>query len=276
MTSRMKFHLLFEGHHVHYYIEGQGEPVIFLHGWPTNAKLWEAQVEALKSTHRVITFDWLGFGASDKPTNFNYTFTKSKEILDKVISKLLKEDEKVNIVAHDIGGPPAILWTSENESRVKRLILLNTVIYPFSTTLDKMSHTFFKVPLINDVLMSQLGLSMIMRSNTRSWKRSTRQSIKEILNAYLHDEKTIKLKTILEPLETAKENEFKFLSETYNKINTEKHFVIAKSDPLCYAHIKKLSEENPEVPRCEINKCGHYMPIDQPERLNEILIEILN
>ena len=51
--------------------------------------------------------------------------------------------------------------------------------------------------------------------------------------------------------------------------------VIAKEDPLCYKHIKQLSIENPEVPTFYIQDCGHYIPIDQPVDLNEILAKIL-
>jgi 3-oxoadipate enol-lactonase len=44
--------------------EGAGRPIVFLHAFPLNQTMWDEQVAALASTHRVITFDWRGFGES--------------------------------------------------------------------------------------------------------------------------------------------------------------------------------------------------------------------
>lgn len=257
------------------YQQGNGEPILLLHGWPTNSQLWNAQVEVLKSNYKVITLDWLGFGKSDKSTDFHYTFSKSKEILDVVLEKLLKPHEKINIVAHDIGGPPAILWAHQNPKKVKRLILLNTVIYPFSTALDTMSHFFFGVPLIREVLVSRFGLNNLMNTMTRSRKREIRQPIEEILNWHEGFNSQIKLKTILEPLKEGKKKEFLSLEQKFKAIETNKYLIIAEKDPLCYAHIKKLSENNPNIPHFIIPNCGHYMPIDRPQEINQVLLQVL-
>lgn len=253
-------------------MEGSGQAIVLLHGWPTNSRLWTSQVEALRDDHKVITFDWLGFGASDKPRDHHYTFTAKKEVLATVLSELLEEGEKVTLVAHDIGGPPAILWASENEERVDRLILLNTILYTFKTKLDAFSEVLLTLPMIKDWFVSPWGLRQVMRTNTRSRGKALNQKIEEILAPYVHVANDIKRKTLQEPMEEGRRNEIKGLSERFGKINAPKYLVMAKQDPLCYAHIKKLSEENPEVPAFTIKNCGHFMPVDRPEALNEVLV----
>ena len=47
--------------------EGPEDPVVLLHAFPLNRKMWTPQVEALSETRRVITPDYPGFGASPRP-----------------------------------------------------------------------------------------------------------------------------------------------------------------------------------------------------------------
>jgi len=270
-----KSSVTYQNHQISCFTAGSGEAIVFLHGWPTNAMLWKAQLDALKTDYKVITLDWLGFGRSDKPADHDYTFTDQKEILNTVLSSLLKKEEQVSIIAHDIGGPPAILWASENEERVKRLILLNTVIFPFSTLLDKVSHYFFDVPVIKDLLVSPFGLRTLMKTLSKSKDTLVKNRIEEVLAAHEKVSNEVRLKTILAPLKAAKQNEFKVLSRKFSSLNNNKYLVIAKEDPLCYKHIKQLSEENPEVPVYDIENCGHFIPIDRPDALNDVLMKIL-
>lgn len=267
-------------HEIRYYAEGEGEILLFLHGWPTNHQLWAAQVEHFKTRYRVITLDWLGFGASDKPTDFTYAFAHKKAILDLVVADILpldsyREGETLSLIAHDIGGPAAILWASENQAKLKRLVLLNTVIYPFSTFLDSVSHSMFVVPGLKQIIMSEFGQRILLRTLSRSRGKALNQRIEKVLAAHQNWQTNLKVKTILDPLKTAKQNEFQQLASLFKKLSIERHLIIAKKDPLCYAHIKKLQAENPDVPAHFVEKCGHFIALDQPEKLNEILEEIL-
>ena len=273
--SEMTQSIAYQNHKIKVSIEGKGEPLVFLHGWPTNSNLWNTQVEVFKKNYRTIALDWLGFGKSDKPTEHHYTFTKKKEILDAVLTALLRGNEKVNIVAHDIGGPPAILWASENQERVKRLILLNTVIYPFSTFLDKMSHSLFEIPVIKEIIMSPFGLKTLIKTLSKNRGSAMRERANSIISAHENMSVEIKVKAINEPVKEGKKKEFLSLAEKYKALNVDRHLIIAESDPLCFKHIEKLSEENPDVPTYPISPCGHYIPVDQPDQLNEILLQIL-
>ena len=275
IKERMTESIEYKNHRIRFHSEGSGEIIIFLHGWPTNSRLWKSQVDALKSNYKVVTLDWLGFGESDKPMDHKYTFSEKKAILDIVLTNLLRKNESVNIIAHDIGGPPAILWTSENQEHVKRLILLNTVIFPFSTKQDKISHFFFSIPIIREVLVSHFGLRLLMKKLANNRKRAINNEIKEIIGTHENLINKVKLKTILEPLMEGKKNELLYLSEKFKGLKVNKYLVIAKEDPLCFEHMKKLSEDNPGIPFYLIENCGHFIAIDRPNKLNEVLIRIL-
>src|SRR5204862_7199323 len=55
------------GHHYHYVDEGQGEPLVLVHGNPTWSFMWRNLILALRDRYRVIAVDHIGCGLSDKP-----------------------------------------------------------------------------------------------------------------------------------------------------------------------------------------------------------------
>lgn len=272
----MKHTVSYQSHQIAAYSEGEGDVLLFLHGWPTNAQLWEAQVEALQQTHRVITLDWLGFGASDKPADHHYTFTDQKEQLNTIIAALVPPDQKVTLVGHDIGGPPTILWASENPNRVAQLILLNTILYPFKTPLDAFSEVILSTPILRDIFVSPLGLRLVMQTNTRQSGKELQQKIRAILRPYTQAPAHHKRRTLVSPMHHGRKDETLTISQKFRELKAEKHLIIAKKDPLCYAHIKRLSEENPDVPAHHLDDCGHFIPIDRPEALTRALKSILS
>lgn len=271
----MKKTITWQNHQIACFIQGRGEKVLFLHGWPTNSLLWQPQVDALKAHFTTITIDWLGFGQSDKPKDHLYTFSNKKEILHTLLQKVLEKGEKINIVAHDIGGPPAILWASEHPEKVHALMLLNTVIYPFKTKTDALSEHIMHLPLLKSLFVSRWGLKWIMNMNTQNRSQSTRACIRAILQAGAQTPGAIKLKTILEPLKTGRAEELPSLAEKFGKLEAKKFLIIARKDPLCFEHIEKLHKTNPHTPVHYLENCGHFMPIDRPLALNEVLLQIL-
>jgi len=265
----------YHNHTVQVIVEGAGKPVLLLHGWPANARLWQAQRDFLKDRFQVITPDWLGFGQSDKPADHLYSFQSMKQILDEIVRQLHLEGEKLTIVAHDIGGPAAILWASEHQEKLSRLVMLNTLFYDMQTPLDKLGHFIFGLPGINRLQMSNLGLKGLMLNLLNNKKKSGRTAIHEILQRHIPWPQQLRLKTILEPVDGEGRALLSSLAETFTCLAVEKYLVVAKQDPLCYRHMQKLQEQSPDIPAFTIKNCGHFIPIDQPEELNEILGQIL-
>lgn len=53
-----------DGARLYYEVEGQGPPLVFIHGWTHNVRVWDPQVPAFRSLYRVIRWDRRGFGKS--------------------------------------------------------------------------------------------------------------------------------------------------------------------------------------------------------------------
>lgn len=112
--------VLVQGHRIAYLDEGQGPPVILLHGFGGSMWQWEYQ-EALYAAHRVITPDLLGSGLSDKP-DLAYTPTDFVEFLKGFMDALAIEH--ATLAGNSMGGGLAIGMALTYPDRVDRLVLI--------------------------------------------------------------------------------------------------------------------------------------------------------
>jgi len=103
---------------------GAGIPIVLLHGFPDSLHLYDRLLPHLAADRSVVTFDFLGWGDSDKPAGYPYTAANQVGDIDAVIHELGLD--RVILVAHDSSGPPAIDWALAHQDRVAGLVLLNT------------------------------------------------------------------------------------------------------------------------------------------------------
>jgi len=142
---------------------GEEPAIVLMHGFPDNLHLYDRLVPYLAPPRRVITFDFLGWGASDKPAHYPYTATNQIGDLDAVITGL--KLQQVTLVAHDASGPPAIDWALEHPDRVAGLVLLNTYYCDMPTLRPPEAIWLFSTPLVRNIArpMSQLFGNLIFR-----------------------------------------------------------------------------------------------------------------
>lgn len=107
---------------------GEGPAVLLLHGWPTSSWLWRDVMVPIARSNRVIALDLPGFGSSSKPPDQHYGFRFYDEILTGFLDRLAVETIALGV--HDLGGPVGVHWAIGNTARVRRLALLNTLVYP--------------------------------------------------------------------------------------------------------------------------------------------------
>lgn len=102
---------------------GAGPTIVLMHGFPDNHHLYDRLVPYLRDRH-VVVFDFLGWGDSDKPAGYDYTFENQKGDLDAVITGLGLG--RVILVVHDASGPAGINWAVEHPQQVAAIVALNT------------------------------------------------------------------------------------------------------------------------------------------------------
>ncbi|MFV9505061.1 MAG: alpha/beta fold hydrolase [Oscillochloridaceae bacterium umkhey_bin13] len=110
-----------------YLDEGQGRPVVMVHGNPTWSFYYRRLVLALRGHRRVIVPDHLGCGLSDKPQDYPYTLANHVNNLGQLIEHLGLDH--VDLVVHDWGGAIGMGWATQNPERVGRIIVMNTAAF---------------------------------------------------------------------------------------------------------------------------------------------------
>ena len=86
---------------------GTGPAFVLLHGFPDNGHIYDDLIPHLVAGgRRAIAIDFLGFGASDKPEQPQYSFAQQRGDVEAVLDALALE--KVVLVGHDAGGPAAL------------------------------------------------------------------------------------------------------------------------------------------------------------------------
>ena len=103
----------------------------------------------LSPPRRVVAFDFLGWGSSDKPPGYPYTTDNQVGDLDAVITQLGLG--QVVLVAHDASGPPAIDWALAHPERVAGLVLLNTYYCEMPTLRPPEAIWLFSTPVVRSV-----------------------------------------------------------------------------------------------------------------------------
>jgi haloalkane dehalogenase len=126
---------------------GQDPAIVLMHGFPDDLHLYDRLVPYLtRAGRRVITFDFLGWGASDKPARYPYTATNQTGDLDAVIEQLGLDS--VVLVAHDASGPPAIDWALGNPGRIDTLVLLNTYYHWIPSLRRPRAIALYSTPIV--------------------------------------------------------------------------------------------------------------------------------
>src|SRR6266511_3458840 len=109
--------------------DGEGAPVVFLHGEPTWSFLWRKVIPPVRDAgFRCVAPDLVGFGRSDKPTDESwYSFDRHTEVIASLLDDLDLRD--VTLVLHDWGGPIGLRIAVEQPDRVARLVAMDTGIF---------------------------------------------------------------------------------------------------------------------------------------------------
>ncbi len=123
-----------EGYRIHareYGADNPGPVFIMMHGFPDNMHLYDWLIPELAAKRHIITFDFLGWGESDKPRDHLYDVSSLRQDLQAVIAYFGLE--QVVPVVHDASGQPGIDWALENPGKTAGLVLLNTYYGPMPT-----------------------------------------------------------------------------------------------------------------------------------------------
>ena len=103
---------------------GMGDPVVFLHGIPSQSFLWRDVAQVVSHHWRVIAPDLLGFGFSDRPEDADYSPAGQATFIQRVLHE--RGVDSFALVVHDYGALVGAELLARDPARVTHLVVLNT------------------------------------------------------------------------------------------------------------------------------------------------------
>ncbi|HUF26357.1 MAG TPA: alpha/beta fold hydrolase [Gemmatimonadaceae bacterium] len=119
-----------DGARLYYYAagtRGAGEPVVFLHGFPTSSHLWQTLIPLMPAGRRLVVVDLLGYGRSDRPNGRDMSVRGHAERVLAVLDQL--GINRACVVGHDVGGGIAQSLAVRHPARVSHLCLIDSVAF---------------------------------------------------------------------------------------------------------------------------------------------------
>ena len=260
---------LSDGMTVAYRELGEGPAVLLLHGWPTSSFLWRRVMPAIAAHHRVLALDLPGFGASDKPADAGYGFSRFERAIDGFLAALDVEDTALAV--HDLGGPIGVHWALANPRRVTKLALLNTLLYP---EFDEMTLKFvvaLSTPEERDRITSTVGLAEVMRLGVTDPDALGDDVLAAVSAPFATSDERLALAQAGIGLNPAG---FEEIAEGLPGLNMPVRIIYGEDDRILPDVATTMERVKRDVPHAEVTAlpgCGHFLQEEQPERVGDLL-----
>ena len=273
-----------DGNRLHYLDEGEGEPLVMLHGNPTWSFYYRNLVKAFSDRYRCIVPDHIGCGYSDKPRAKDYPYTLAQRVADlEALLDHLNVGNNITLIVHDWGGMIGMTYAHLHPKKIKRLVILNTGAFHLPKSKGfPFSLWACRTPL-GPVLVR--GFNAFCRAAT-AWCSTRKQLTPDIEDGYLlpydrWEDRVAVLRFVQDiPLKRSDPG-YDLISdvednlEQFRKVPTvicwgDKDFVFDQ-------HFLDIWKQKlPEAPVHQWTDSGHYILEDRGEEIIEIVDQFLN
>jgi pimeloyl-ACP methyl ester carboxylesterase len=255
---------------------GDGPGMTLLHGFPSSSHDWAKIAPALATRHSLLMPDFLGFGASEKPAEHDYSLHEQADLVEALWAREGVAD--TIIVAHDY----AVSVTQELLARraesalavdVRAVHLLNGGLYPSVHRRQPTQEALLdpeQGPRIGELMNEQLLAAGIRptfaehydaaRDSAEMWRAMNREHgerIGHLLIRYVTDRERHEARWVA----------------ALERTDVPLSFVWGMLDPVSGAHMaERISQRLPQAPLLALHDVAHWPQLEAPERVVEALL----
>jgi pimeloyl-ACP methyl ester carboxylesterase len=145
-----------------YLDEGNGPPVLLLHGCPFSSFVWRKVIRRLSPSYRCLAPDLLGLGDTETPEGADWSLRAQAAMVLGFLDAL--DIHAAHVIGHDHGGAIAQLLAAEHPERLERLVLANAEAYDnWPSAEERPFVRITKVPLIGDLALRLWATRPVLR-----------------------------------------------------------------------------------------------------------------
>jgi len=265
-----------------YEIQGEGEPLILVHGFGVKKEVWMCQFGPLSEKFKVIRFDNRGAGQSDHPDEL-FTMEMLAEDIRGLMDAL--NIEKAHIVAWSLGGMFAQHFAIKHPERINKLVLINTL--PNWPGSDDAGIAMYKNSQIDSIKAYQEDpmkafFDRAAMGYSRKFKKEMQEDPKKKFHGLYSAEDYIKMKTTNIPTPKDIENQanalrFHDVIDELHLVKNETLIIAAEKDrqtPLSRNQI--IDEKIPNSKLIAIAGAGHDSPLEKAPEINKHILDFLS
>ena len=247
-----------DGVQIHYSVQGKGEPaLVFIHCWACDHNLWENQVPVFAKQYRVVTIDLPGHGESGQDRK-NWSVESFADDVNTVITKL--NLKRVVLIGSSMGGPIVVEATRRMPDRVVAIV-----------PVDTLQNVENKVP--------PQQLAEVIKQLRADYKTA----VTGLLNQFFFSANTpvaVKNRIISEVTSRPPELAVNILEGvlTYDAapaLGKIKVPIRAINSDLNPTNLEVNRKYAPQFDAVIIKGTGHYPMLEDPQRFNELLTNVL-
>jgi pimeloyl-ACP methyl ester carboxylesterase len=247
-----------------------------MHGFPDSMHLYDWLVPKLANDRHIITFDFLGWGDSDKPEKHRYDVASLRHDLEAVIGYFKLNN--VVLVMHDASGQPGIDWALDNTDKTAGLVLLNTYYGPMPTLKAPEAIALFSTPGIR----RDLAVWATRHSDSLWLKRYNEQMAKFISTKALREpfqkvlgHQSLQIRPAFYGLNRVLRDEIekrRARTPLLKEFKPPVRIIFGDDDPYLNAGVAREFHKlfaNSEL--FLIKNAGHFVQVDKPGRVAQLL-----
>jgi 2-hydroxymuconate-semialdehyde hydrolase len=259
------------GRLLHLREQGEGPPVLLIHGIPTSGLLWTDVAERLAPRARVLAVDLLGYGLSARPAGLAVDVLAQAGYLVELLDAL--GVERATVVGHDIGGGVAQNLAVRYPERVERLGLVNSVCYD-SWPIPEMKAIRAASPVVG-IVPPGLTTEALELGLRRGFHHSERAE--PFLDAFLEPFSTPEgMAVFLEHVHSLDSRHTEEIAPRLRELRVPAAVVWGREDPFQKAHWgERLAADIPGAELTLVDDASHFAPADAPEPVAGALLRLL-
>jgi pimeloyl-ACP methyl ester carboxylesterase len=251
---------------------GDGEPIVFVHGYLVDGRLWSATAEHLSSAHRCILPDW-PLGAHRVPMKTDADLTPPG--IARLIADFLEalDLDEVTIVGNDSGGAMSQVFATRHPQRLARLVLTNCDTHEnFPPSVFKVMPPLAKLPGAMTLMGLPFRIGALRRAAFAPFAKTKIPA--ELIDSWMEPSQSdpgVKRDTAKV---TAGMNKRYTLEAAEKLAGFDRPVLLAwaPEDPIFkLSYAERLAETIPGARIETIADAKTFVPLDQPQRLAELI-----